>query len=149
MVHGEATTVEAYLNELPEERRAVMAAVREVILRNLPEGYCETVNWGMLSYEIPLERYPNTYNRQPLMYLGLAAQKKHYALYAHSAYANAQQRAWLEEAFRMAGKKLDMGKSCLRFRRLEDLPLDVIAQFVASTPVDGYIRFYESVKDRG
>src|SRR5512146_897194 len=109
MAHSDATTIENYLDSLPEERRKVIAAVREVILSNLPAGYRETFHWGMLSYEIPLERYPNTYNKQPLSYLALAAQKNYYALYANSVYASTKQRAWLEEAFRKAGKKLDMG----------------------------------------
>lgn len=148
MARSTATTPEEYLQELPEDRRAVVSAVRDVILRNLPQGYVETVNWGMLSYEVPLERYPATYNRQPLGYAALAAQKNYYALYLTGAYWNPEQASRLQEGFRRAGKKLDMGKSCLRFRSLEDLPLDVVGEVIASTPPDEFIAWYEA-RSRG
>lgn len=144
MAKHTATTVDEYLNTLPDDRRAVVAAMRDVILQHLPEGYRESMNWGMISYEIPLERYPNTYNKQPLGYLGLAAQKNHFALYIMSAYADSEQDHWLKEEFRKAGKKLDMGKSCLRFRKLDDLPLDVIGQVIAATPPEAFIATYEA-----
>jgi uncharacterized protein YdhG (YjbR/CyaY superfamily) len=150
MVQSKATTVEDYLNELPPDRRAVIEQVREVILANLPAGYRETINYGMISYEIPLERYPKTYNKQPLSYLGLAAQKNHYALYLMSVYGDGAAERTLAQEFADAGKKLDMGKSCLRFRRLDDLPLDVIGRAVASTDPDAYIRIYEAaLQQRG
>jgi len=148
MSRSQASTVDEYLQELPEDRRAVVSAVREVVLRHLPEGYRETMSWGMISYEIPLERYPTTYNGQPLGYAALAAQKSHYALYLTCAYADPAQADWLAEEFRRAGKKLDMGKSCLRFRRLEDLPLEVIGRAVASTPPDAFIAQYEAARAR-
>jgi hypothetical protein len=148
MAKQTATTVDEYLNALPDERRAVVAAVRDVILKHLPEGYRESMNWGMISYEIPLERYPNTYNKQPLGYLALTAQKNHFALYIMSAYADSEQDNWLKEEFRKAGKKLDMGKSCLRFRKLDDLPLDVIGQIVAATPPEAFIAIYEASRQR-
>lgn len=141
-------TAEAYLSGLPEERREVVAVVRQLILTNLPEGYQETVNWGMISYAIPLERYPKTYNKQPLSYIALASHKSYISLYLMSVYGDPQQEAWLAEAFAQAGKKLDMGKSCLHFRKLEDLPLDVIADVVASTPPDQYIARYEASRKR-
>lgn len=141
-------TAEAYLSGLPEERREVVAVVRQLILTNLPEGYQETVNWGMISYAIPLERYPKTYNKQPLSYIALASHKSYISLYLMSVYGDPQQEAWLTEAFAQAGKKLDMGKSCLHFRKLEDLPLDVIADVVASTPPDQYIARYEASRKR-
>jgi hypothetical protein len=148
MVTTKASTVQAYLDELPEERRAVVAAVRDLIVRNLPRGYQETMNWGMISYEIPFERYPDTYNGQPLSYLALAAQKNHYALYLMCVYGCAKKQAWLQTEFKKAGKKLDMGKACLRFRKLDDLPLDVIGQVVAGTPPEQYIAAYESMRKR-
>lgn len=148
MVQSKAKTVDAYLIELPEERRAVISAMREVILKNLPEGYAENINWGMLSYEIPLSRYPKTYNRQPLSYVALAAQKNYYSLYLTAVYGNPEKEAFLQEAFLKAGKKLDKGKGCVRFRRLDDLPLDAIGQLIASVSVDQYIAKYESSRNR-
>lgn len=144
MAKSSAATVEEYLAELPEDRRAVVSAVRDVVVRNLPEGYRESLNWGMISYEIPLERYPNTYNKQPLSYAALAAQKNYYALYLTGSYADPEGEGWLRSEFEKAGKKLDMGKSCVRFRRLEDLPLDVIGRAVASTPPEALIARYEA-----
>ncbi len=143
MVSKPVTTVEDYLAALAPERRAVVSAVRDVVRRNLPAGYQETMNWGMISYEIPLERYPKTYNKQPLAYAALAAQKNYYALYLMGAYADPAQDRLLKEEFKRAGKKLDMGKSCLRFRKLEDIPLDVIGRVIASTPPDEMIARYE------
>lgn len=143
MSSSKAATVEAYLRALPEDRRAVVSAVRDVVLKHLPEGYREAMNWGMISYEIPLERYPDTYNKQPLGYVALAAQKHYYVLYLIGSYDDPA-RARLEEGFARAGKKLDMGKSCLRFRALDDLPLDAIGEAVASTPPAAFIAQYEA-----
>ena len=113
MASSKATTVADYLAELPAERRAVVSAVRDVVVRNLPAGYRETMNWGMISYEVPLETHPDTYNGQPLAYAGLAAQKNHYALYLSPVYSDPAREQWLRDAFAQAGKKLDLGKSCL------------------------------------
>lgn len=144
MVSSKATSVQAYLNELPEDRRATISAVRDVILRNLPEGFRETMNWGMITYEVPLERYPKTYNGQPLAYVALAAQKNYNAIYLNNVYQDSREEAWLHAEFKKAGKKLDMGKSCVRFRKLEDIPLEAIGQVVASTPLDKFIERYEA-----
>jgi hypothetical protein len=138
--------VEEYLQNQPPERREVLLEMRRLILENLPAGYREAFNWGMISYEIPLERYPNTYNRQPLSVIALAAQKNYYALHLMCVYGDPQREAWLREAFQQAGKKLDMGKACLRFRRLDDLPLDVIRQLVAGVTPEAYIARYEQVR---
>jgi len=144
MVKSTANTVEDYLNELPEEQRGVVTAVRDLVLRYLPAGYTEAMNWGMISYEIPLSDYPNTYNGQPLSYIALAAQKNYYALYLMSVYQDEVQTGWLEDAYKKAGRKMDMGKSCLRFRQLAELPQDVIAKIVASTPPASLIAQYEA-----
>jgi hypothetical protein len=143
MVRSRAATVEEYLDSLPADRRAVVAAVREVILKNLPAGYQESMAWGVISYEIPLERYPKTYNKQPLMYAGLAAQKNYFAVYLMTV-ASPGLDSWFREAFKKAGKKLDMGKCCVRFRKLDDLPLDVIGQVISRTPPEKYIAYYEA-----
>lgn len=131
MVKSAATTVSAYLKELPAERRAVISAVRDVIVRNLPKGYEETMNWGMISYQIPLESYPDTYNKQPACYASLAAQKNHYAVYLMGI--DDAKRKLLADAFKKLGKKMDMGGSCLRFKKLEDIPLDTVGKLIAST----------------
>ncbi len=143
-----ATTVTKYLAGLPQERRAVMAAVRAAIRRNLPAGYRETMSSGMIAYEVPLKRYPKTYNGMPLSYVCLAAQKNYCALYLMSAYQDPVQAKRLKAAFAAAGKKLDMGKSCLRFRTVDDLPLAAIGAFVAGTPVDAFIAQYEAGRQR-
>ena len=148
MVKSNATTVEGYLDELDPDRRRVVSTVRQLILDHLPEGYQESMNWGMISYEIPLEVYPDTYNGRPLSYVALAAQKRHYAVYLMGVYQNPEQEAQLREAFEQAGKKLDMGKSCLRFRKLEDVPLDVLGEVVASTPPEQFIAQYEQARKK-
>lgn len=148
MVQSKAETVEAYLEELPEERRAVVAAVRDVVRENLPEGYEEAMRWGMISYEVPLARYPTTYNKQPLSYVALAAQKNHYALYMMSCYESSESEAMLRRGFEAAGKKLDMGKCCVRFKRLEDVPLEVVGEVVAATPVERMIETHEASRRR-
>lgn len=148
MASSKAATVDEYLRELPEDRRAVVSAVRDVVVRNLPAGYTETMAWGMISYGIPLERYPDTYNKQPLSYAALAAQKNYYALYLMAPYTDDGQERQLRDAFAAAGKKLDMGKSCVRFKKLDDLPLDVIARVIAATPPDAYIARYEASRGK-
>jgi hypothetical protein len=148
MPRSQASTVEGYLSELPEDRRAVVSAVREMVLQNLPDGYRESMNWGMISYEVPLEQYPDTYNGQPLGYVALAAQKSYFALYLMGVYQDSEQEAELRAGFQQAGKKLDMGKSCVRFRKLEDLPLDVVGRVIASTPPAELIGRYEASRQR-
>jgi hypothetical protein len=148
MAKSGATTVDEYLAELPEDRRAAIAEVREVVLRNLPEGYVETMNWGMISYEIPLERYPKTYNKQPLTYAALGSQKNYCAVYLMGVYGDGEQGGWFKEAFKEAGKKLDMGKSCVRFRTADDLALDAIGKAIAATTPEQYIAIHEKSRDR-
>ena len=146
MVSSRAATVEEYLEELPEERRAVVSRVLEVVRRNLPAWYEEAMSYGMIGWGVPLARYPDTYNRQPLAYAALAAQKNHYALYLMGAYAEPAQQERLEAAFREAGKKMDMGKSCLRFRSADDLPLEAVGEVIASTPPARFIELYEAAR---
>ena len=146
VVSSAATTVADYLKSLPKERSAVVSAVRSVIRKHLPKGYVESMNWGMICYEIPLKRYPETYNGQPLALAALAAQKNNYALYLMCVYQDAALLRTLKESFRKAGKKLDMGKSCIRFKSLDGLPLDVIGEFIARVPPDDFIARYEAVK---
>ncbi len=138
------STPDALLAELPAERRAVVAAVRDLVRAALPAGYEEQVAGKMLAYVVPLARYPNTYNKQPLTYAALAAQKNHYALYLTAAYADPAQAEALRAGFARAGKRLDMGKSCVRFRRVEELALDAVGAAIASTPPEAFIAQYEA-----
>ena len=106
MASSKAKTVDDYLAELPEDRRAVVSALRDLVNRHLPPGYVEAMSWGMISWEIPLSRYPATYNKQPLAYVALAAQKQYYALYLMACYANSSQDVALRNAYADAGKAL-------------------------------------------
>ncbi|MDR7070027.1 hypothetical protein J2X02_002878 [Pseudoxanthomonas japonensis] len=148
MASSNAKTVDEYLAELPEERRAVVSVVRDLVNRHMPEGYVEAMSWGMVSWEIPLSRYPTTYNKQPLAYVALAAQKQYYALYLTTCHEHSAQDVVLRNAYADAGKKLDMGKSCLRFKALDDLLPEVIGGVIASTPVDAHIAHYEASRAR-
>jgi hypothetical protein len=136
-------TVDAYLQTLPPDRRAMIAAVRRVVLDHLPNGYAELLDWG-ITYAIPLEQYPNTYNGHPLAIAAICSQKNYCTLHLMGAYGDVQTRAWLEAEFSRRGKTLDMGKACLHFRSLDDLPLDVIGQVIARIPPDRYIARYEA-----
>ncbi len=144
MASSKAETVEEYLGELPDDRREAIVEVRETILANLPDKVVETMNWGMISYEIPLEVYPDTYNKKPLTYAALASQKNHMAVYLHSIYCDDGTAEWFVERYKETGKKLDMGKSCVRFKKLEQLPIDVIGEAIAKVTVDQYLDFYET-----
>ena len=147
MVQSEATTVEAYLAELPDDRRTAIKAVRNVILQHLPEGFTEGMQYGMISYYIPLERYPDTYNQQPLAIAALANQKRYMSLYLMGIYANEDDSWWFREQWTLSGKRLDMGKSCVRFRKLDDVPLDVVGEAIARTSADDFIADYERSRD--
>ena len=149
MVSSKATTVEQYLAELPPERRAVMARVRDALNAVMPAGYREGMGYGMMGWDVPLETYPNTYNKQPLAYAGLAAQKNSYSLYLTCAYSDPARAERLRAAAAAMGKKLDMGKSCIRFKRVEDLPLDAICDEIASTTPAEFIQIYEKARLSG
>jgi hypothetical protein len=138
-MRSEATTVEGYLAELPDERREAISAVRSVILGNLPAGYVEAMNWGMITYQVPLDTYPDTYNGQPLMFAALASQKNYMAVYLTGIYVSDEARSEFEAAYRATGKRFDVGKSCVRFRKLDDLPLDLIGDTIAAVPVERLI----------
>ena len=148
MVWSSAQTVEEYLAELPPDRREAINAVRKVILDNLPTGYEEMMQFGMISYVIPLERYPVTYNKQPLQYAALASQKHYMSVYLMNVYGDPDSEQWFVEQYRASGKKLDMGKSCVRFKKLDDLPLDLIGRAIARTPVEAYIEVYEAARGK-
>ena len=148
MAKTTATTVDEYLAELPADRRAAVEAVRKVILEHLPKGYEETMQFGMIGYVIPLERYPVTYNGMPLEYAALASQKNYMSLYLMNIYGDPEAERWFVEQYRASGKKLDMGKSCVRFKKLENLPIDLVGKAVARTSVDEFIELYETSRRR-
>ena len=134
-----ATTVKAYLAELSPERRAALETVRKTILENLPAGYEEAINWGMIAYQVPLETYADTYNGKPLMYAALASQKNHMAVYLTSVYMDQAAREAFEAAYKATGKRMDLGKSCVRFRRLDDLPLELIGESIRKFGVEEFV----------
>lgn len=144
MVSSKAPTPEAYLDELPPERAALVARLRDLINANLPDGYVERMSWGMISWEVPTELHPDTYNGQPLVYAGLAAQKNYTALYLNCVYASEERAERLKAQWAASGRKLDMGKSCLRFKQPGDIAEDVLAQTIRSIPVDRFIAEYEA-----
>ncbi|MDQ6718205.1 MAG: DUF1801 domain-containing protein [Gemmatimonadota bacterium] len=139
-------SVTAFLDGLPPEKRKVIAAVRSVIRKKLPKGYEEVVQGKLIAYVVPLARLAKTYNGHPLWYAALAAQKNHFTVHLMTAYGDKKELAFIEDGFKKAGKKLDMGKACIRFKRLEDIPLEVIGESIARVPVDSYVARYESIK---
>jgi hypothetical protein len=143
-MQSDAATVEAYLAELPDDRRPVLEAVRRVVLDHLPEGFEEVMQYGMISWVVPLSRYPSTYNGQALAVAALANQKRHLSLYLNGLYGEPGGDAWLRQAWAARGLKLDLGKSCLRFRRLDDLALDLVGEAIARTSLEAFLAAYEA-----
>ena len=136
--------VSAYLQSLPADRRAAIAAVRDVVNANLPAGFEETMQFGMISWVVPLARYPDTYNGKPLSLAALASQKSTMSLYLTAAYSDPAVDAWFRKAVAASGKKLDMGKSCVRFKSLDQLPLDVIGKAIAKVSLAKFLARYEA-----
>ena len=143
-MHSDARTVAGYLSELDDVRREAISTVRGVILDNLPDGYEETMLFGMIAYVVPLSVLADTYNGQPLMYAALASQKRHMSLYLTNVYADGSVEAWFRERYLATGKRLDMGKSCVRFKKLDDLPLDLVGEAVARTPITEFVEIYKA-----
>ena len=141
-----AKTIEEYISNLSGDRAAQIAEVRKSILKNLPQGYEETMNWGMITYQVPLSVYPDTYNRQPLLYAALASQKNHMAVYLSGIYMFENLYTAFESAYRETGKRLDVGKSCVRFRKLENLPLDLIGKTIASIPMADFVEHVKEIQ---
>ncbi len=124
---------------MPEERREAIKKVRQTILKHLPEGYEEAINYGMITYQVPLAVYPDTYNKKPLMYAALANQKNHMAVYLTGIYMDENLYQDFEKKYRETGKRYDVGKSCVRFRKLEDLPLDLIGESIGAISMEEFI----------
>ena len=136
------TTPDEYIASLPDDRRQAVATVRDVVRANLPDGFEEGMAYGMIAWYVPLERFPDTYNGQPLGLAALASQKQYMSLYLNSVYGSRDEEAWFKERYARTGKKLDMGKSCLRFRQIEDIPLDVIGETIARADLDTFLARY-------
>jgi hypothetical protein len=147
------TTVDAYLDSLSPEKRIVIEEARAFVRKHIPDGYAEFMNWGVINWGNPLEQFANTYNGQPLCYVGLGAQKNYNSLYLMGAYSTSSgeyttpfSQKLLVDAFRKAGKRLDMGKCCLHFRKLDDLELISVGRVIAMSTPDEYLAYYKRVK---
>lgn len=140
-----AKSVEEYLSQLPYGQGEALGRVREIICKNLPEGVEEALDFGMIVYSIPLSTFPGTYNGKPLMVAGLAAQKNYMAVYLMSVYGDRKTKEWFEDAWGKSGKKRDMGKSCIRFKKLEDLPLNVLGEAIGRVSVREFLAKYKAV----
>ena len=146
-MQSKATTVAQYLAELPADRRAALSVVRKVILDNLDKDYEEGMQYGMIGYFVPHRVFPAGYHcdpRQPVPFAALASQKNHMSVYLMSAYGGSLEEDWLRKAWAKTGKKLDMGKCCIRFKKVEDLALDVVGEAIRRVPAKNYIAYYES-----
>jgi hypothetical protein len=144
---SKATTVEQYLSELPDDRRKALETVRQVILINLDKDYEEGIQYGMIGYYVPHRVYPAGYHcdpKLPLPFAHLASQKNHMALYLMCIYGESDLSRWFREAWAKTGKKLDMGKACVRFKKVEDLALDVIAEAIKRVPAKKFIAHCEA-----
>ena len=140
------TTVAAYLASLTPETRAVIDEARAFVHRHLPKGYAEFMNWGVINWGIPLEEFSDTYNGQPLCYAGLGAQKNYNSFYLMGAHDGSNGAKLLADAFKKAGKRLDMGKCCLHFKQLDDLELTSVAKVIAMSTPKEYLAYYKRVK---
>jgi hypothetical protein len=145
---SDAKTVPSYIKELPEDRQKAIKTVRKVLRDSLPKGYKEVMRWGMITYEVPLSKYPDTYNGEPLMYAALASQKRHMAVYLMGLYCDAKLNKKLIGAWKKRGTRLDMGKSCIRFSKIEQLELDLVGEAVAGIPVEQFIEIQKKLRTK-
>lgn len=146
-MQSKAKTVAAYLKELPADRRAALSEIRRVVLANLGEGFAEGMQYGMIGYYVPHRVYPAGYHcdpTQPLPIMSLASQKNHIGLYLGCVYIDEAERERFVKAWKASGKKLDMGKSCVRVKDLDGVPLDVLGETVAGISAERYIAAYEA-----
>jgi hypothetical protein len=144
-----ALTVSQWLASVPAERKDAINAVRDAVNEHLPQGYEETVDWGMLAWVVPLTTFPDTHNGRPLMLAALGAHTKRMTIYLMSVYGDAGIRTEFETAYRKTGKKLDIGGSCVHFKSLDDLPLDVVGDAIGRVAVDEYVERYRHSRIKG
>jgi hypothetical protein len=141
-----AQTVDEYLEGLPADKRGVVAAARKLVRANIPKGYAEFMSWGVINWGIPLAEFADTYNGHPLCYVALGAQKNYNSLYLMGCYGDAKQTAFLKDEFKKAGKKFDMGKSCLHFKTMDDLELKSVAKVIGTVTPAKFLEHYKEVK---
>ena len=147
-MRSEAKTVQEYINDLPDYRKQSIIKVRNVILENLPKGIVENMNWGMIVYEVPLLVCPNTYNKQPLMFAALASQKNHMAVYLSGIYSSDELREKFIADYKETGKRMDLGKSCVRFKKVEDLPLKLIGKAISVFSIEEFVEIYGRITSK-
>jgi hypothetical protein len=145
-MHSDATTLDAYIDSLPDDRREAILTVRRTIAENLPDGLEESIAHGMIAWSVPLAAYPDTYNGEPLMYAALASQKRHMAVYLMGVYGSEDLRDRFLAEYRATGKRPDMGKSCVRFATLDDLPLDVVGRAIAAVSRDEFVAMAKAAR---
>jgi hypothetical protein len=144
-------SVKAYIDALPEERRKAIRKVRAAVNKGLPKGYKEGIQYGMIGWFVPHSVFPAGYHcdpKQPLPFAGLASRKNYMSLYLMCVYGSEKHRTWFESAWKKAGKRLSMGKSCVRFKKIEDVPLEVITESVARVPAADFIAAYEATRNQ-
>jgi uncharacterized protein YdhG (YjbR/CyaY superfamily) len=148
-MQSKAKTVDAYIEELPEGRKTVIRKLRKTVLQNLPEGFEEIMQYGMIGYVVPHSIYPNGYHadpKQPLPFLNIASQKNHVAVYHMGIYSDQEMQQWFLDQYHSAlGKKPDMGKSCIRFRKTDEIPYALIGELVSKMSVSQWIEIYERI----
>jgi uncharacterized protein YdhG (YjbR/CyaY superfamily) len=147
-MHIESDSVQDYLNKIPDNFKDVVTETRKGLVNSLQKRFVETIRWGMISYEVPLDISGPTYNSQPLNFVGLAAQKHHCSLYLMAIYADPDRYARLEKAYRDVNLKPNLGKSCIRFKKLEEIPLDAILDLLSAISVDEFLHLIKVQRTR-
>ena len=147
MVSSKAKTPKEYIDQLPEDRRQTMRKLRALVRKHLPKGYVEVMRWGMLCYEVPLRTYPDTYNKEPLMYAALASQKNHYGVYLCGLYSFDKIQSRFVKAWKKRGVKLNMGKSCIRLKSWDECQEDLIAEVVSAVSVEDFVAHAKSLRN--
>lgn len=152
VMQSQTITVKDYIENLPEDRKKAIAELREIILKNLPEGFAEVMSNGMIGYIVPHTRYPAGYHvdpRQPLPFINLASQKNFIALYHMGLYMDKELLSWFRAEYaKRSPTKLDMGKSCIRFKKPDQIPLELMGALVSKIPVDKWIGMYEKASKK-
>ena len=152
-MQSKSTTPEEYIESLPEDRRNIISQMRKVIVKNLPKGFKESMAYGMIGYCVPHSLYPPGYHvdpKQPLGFMCIASQKNHIALYHMGLYASPTHLKWFQDEWKkVSSKKLDMGKSCIRFKKAEDVPLKLIGELASKITPQDWIKMYEKALNRG
>ncbi len=147
-----ADTVEAYINQLPKDRKEIVSKIREIIEENLPDGFSETISYGMIGYVVPHSIYPGGYHvdpNLPLPFINLASQKNYIALYHSGVYADSELLDWFVGEFpKHTKRKLDMGKSCIRFKYMDDIPYELIGELVRKMSVEQWVKLYDAAVKR-